>query len=506
LIINSFWTDAMTEKAGPGIGPGVGSLLRASRLRIGEDLRDVAAALYIRYIFLNAIEEGRYEALPGPTYAVGFVRVYAEHLGLDAAEVVRRFKAETAALSEIQELVFPSPLPESGLPNGTILATGVFIAVLAYGIWYFNSANDKSITDLIPAVPEQFATLFGPGSGEVGGSVPAPMTTATPQASKPTISSAPTAPEPKETANPGPAGDAGAAETVTSPAEQPTVDVAAVTPQETAAVAESRPIDPRPENIVVEQELPTTSGPPSAAPVFPMATDSTSETPSASASQETTVAREPIPERAIPGRPVETEAAPEVAAVPVPVENPATPIAVPVDAVASSVERVEAPPPLPPSPPANEFSGLTHDGVQAGDVNGPVSVGRTDRERASNVNAAQTKAAAVATVEAASVEAAPSDSLSQGSSGRIVVSARFASWIQVRDEVAKQLLMTRLMQPGDTYTVPDRPGLKLLTGNAGALEIRVDGETMPAIGPIGAVRRDIALDIERLKNGTAGEN
>jgi cytoskeleton protein RodZ len=66
--------------------------------------------------------------------------------------------------------------------------------------------------------------------------------------------------------------------------------------------------------------------------------------------------------------------------------------------------------------------------------------------------------------------------------------------------------MTRLMQPGDTYTVPDRPGLKLLTGNAGALEIRVDGETMPAIGPIGAVRRDIALDIERLKNGTAGEN
>jgi cytoskeleton protein RodZ len=51
--------------------------------------------------------------------------------------------------------------------------------------------------------------------------------------------------------------------------------------------------------------------------------------------------------------------------------------------------------------------------------------------------------------------------------------------------------------------VPDRPGLTLLTGNAGALEVLVDGEAVPAIGPKGQVRRDIALDPERLKSGTA---
>jgi len=163
----------MTENAGPGTGPGVGGLLRASRLRIGEDLRDVAAALYIRYNYLNAIEEGRYEALPGPTYAVGFVRVYAEHLGLDAGEVVRRFKAETAALSEMKELVFPSPLPESGVPSGAILFMGILIAGLAYGIWYINSTHDKSIADLIPAVPERFATLLGEGSKDAGSGAPA---------------------------------------------------------------------------------------------------------------------------------------------------------------------------------------------------------------------------------------------------------------------------------------------------------------------------------------------
>ena len=77
------------------------------------------------------------------------------------------------------------------------------------------------------------------------------------------------------------------------------------------------------------------------------------------------------------------------------------------------------------------------------------------------------------------------------------------SWIQVRDDNGNRLLLTRLLRAGDTYRVPNRPGLKLLTGNAGALEILVDGETVPSIGPLGAVRRGVALDIERLRRGTA---
>jgi cytoskeleton protein RodZ len=42
-----------------------------------------------------------------------------------------------------------------------------------------------------------------------------------------------------------------------------------------------------------------------------------------------------------------------------------------------------------------------------------------------------------------------------------------------------------------------------MTGNAGALEITVDGQVVPAIGPLGAVKRNVALDTERLKAGTA---
>jgi cytoskeleton protein RodZ len=86
---------------------------------------------------------------------------------------------------------------------------------------------------------------------------------------------------------------------------------------------------------------------------------------------------------------------------------------------------------------------------------------------------------------------------------RIVVRAKINSWIQIRDDVANQLLVTRLLRAGDSYHVPNRSGLKLLTGNAGALEIMVDGVLAPPIGLVGAVRRDVALDAESLMAGTA---
>lgn len=59
--------------------------------------------------------------------------------------------------------------------------------------------------------------------------------------------------------------------------------------------------------------------------------------------------------------------------------------------------------------------------------------------------------------------------------------------------------MTRILQPGDVYTVPDREGLTLLTGNAGGLSIQVDGVEIQSLGPSGAIRRNVPLDPDRLR-------
>lgn len=108
-------------------------------------------------------------------------------------------------------------------------------------------------------------------------------------------------------------------------------------------------------------------------------------------------------------------------------------------------------------------------------------------------------------VAAMPTTAAPAAALSaQGDAGvsRILLRAREENWVQVRDG-ANAPVMTRVLKPGDTLKVPDRSGLTLMTGNAGGLEILVDGEAVPSLGAIGQVRRNVALDAEKLKAGTA---
>ena len=91
----------------------------------------------------------------------------------------------------------------------------------------------------------------------------------------------------------------------------------------------------------------------------------------------------------------------------------------------------------------------------------------------------------------------------QPKTARIILEALSDSYIQVRDKNANQLLTTKLLKKGQTYPVPERSGLTLITGNAGALRILVDGIAVPKIGPIGAIRRNVILDPIKLKDGSA---
>ena len=147
--------DSQDEKLNPSK---VGNLLQASRLRLGHDLRFVAETLHIRYIYLEAIEAGRYEELPGAVYVVGFMRSYADFLGLDSEEVVRRSKDEIALQSVSTELVFPVPMPESSIPGGAIILVGVVILILVYGGWYVNTTNDALLGAATSPVPEHLST------------------------------------------------------------------------------------------------------------------------------------------------------------------------------------------------------------------------------------------------------------------------------------------------------------------------------------------------------------
>ena len=73
----------------------VGDILRNARLKQGKTLNDVADVLFIRRVYLEAIENVDYKKLPVEPYGLGYVRNYAEYLGLNSARIVQSFK-ETA--------------------------------------------------------------------------------------------------------------------------------------------------------------------------------------------------------------------------------------------------------------------------------------------------------------------------------------------------------------------------------------------------------------------------
>jgi len=131
----------------------VGQDLRAARLRRGDEIASVSRALKIRKDHLEALEEDRLEDLPGKTYAIGFVRSYARHLGLDATECVERFKREIAGRTE-ERVHEPAPIHQDEgrrLPQGWRIITGAVVILLGWGAWHLFSSNTSSNQPVPPA-------------------------------------------------------------------------------------------------------------------------------------------------------------------------------------------------------------------------------------------------------------------------------------------------------------------------------------------------------------------
>jgi cytoskeleton protein RodZ len=172
----------------------VGQDLRAARLRLGDDLATVSNVLKIRKDHLEALEEDRLEALPGRTYAVGFVRSYATYLGLDAGEYLERFKQEIAGRAEGAHLTPYIDPGDRRLPQGWPVIAVAFAALLIFGIYLLVKAAGSDTSPPVGPVPAEIANAARPAPAPVA---PAPLAPAS-QATAP----APAAPPAAETPAP----------------------------------------------------------------------------------------------------------------------------------------------------------------------------------------------------------------------------------------------------------------------------------------------------------------
>jgi hypothetical protein len=105
----------------------IGSSLREARLRQGLDLPEVEQATKIRGKYLRALEDEQFELLPAQTYVKGFLRTYAEYLGLDGQLYVDEFSSRYVIGEEETPLHRPRRSPP---PRGPRVQSRVVLMTL----------------------------------------------------------------------------------------------------------------------------------------------------------------------------------------------------------------------------------------------------------------------------------------------------------------------------------------------------------------------------------------
>ena len=96
----------------------LGQMLREARESRGESLEDVERVTHIRPRQLSALEADNYAALPSPAQARGYVKNYAQHLGLDVQEALGQYEAEQKR-PPLVPVIRPSPVARAAPTNLT---------------------------------------------------------------------------------------------------------------------------------------------------------------------------------------------------------------------------------------------------------------------------------------------------------------------------------------------------------------------------------------------------
>jgi cytoskeleton protein RodZ len=133
----------------------LGPSLREARLKRGLELDAVQKALRIRRRYLEALESERFELVPGEVYARGFLREYAEFLGLDGSLYVDEYNARFAHDDEVPITARPTAPKLRRSPKRPVLLSVLAALALAVGLaaWKFGGTPTPTPAVQAPAVP-----------------------------------------------------------------------------------------------------------------------------------------------------------------------------------------------------------------------------------------------------------------------------------------------------------------------------------------------------------------
>lgn len=139
----------------------VGQILRSARRnhRV-NDLDKIAGELCIRPYYLAALEQDNFTSFPSACYASGFLRNYSSYLGLNANDIIDKYKQEYTGASEEVTLDFPDVAVPGDFSFRTFASyAGVGLLVVC-GVWF--SFNQPAVRDV--AIQDQNVAIQEMGS------------------------------------------------------------------------------------------------------------------------------------------------------------------------------------------------------------------------------------------------------------------------------------------------------------------------------------------------------
>ncbi len=133
----------------------IGSSLREARLRQNLDFPELEERTKIRPKYLRALEDERFDILPAPTYVRGFLRSYAEALGLDGQPFVDEYNSRFTVGEDdapLRARRAPMPRRERG-PRESRMAAVALVAIavvtaLVIAAWKFGGPEGEKVPGL----------------------------------------------------------------------------------------------------------------------------------------------------------------------------------------------------------------------------------------------------------------------------------------------------------------------------------------------------------------------
>ena len=145
---------ALEREASPGRA--VGRLLRDQREARGLGLSEIEKSLRIRRTYLEAIEEGRFDKLPGAAYIPAFLRAYAAHVGLDPEKVLTAYHLSgPVPIKRPVTLPADFPIVEKRAPIGLAVLTVLLVVGAGYAAWHYLPREQAVVAEKVPPVPDR---------------------------------------------------------------------------------------------------------------------------------------------------------------------------------------------------------------------------------------------------------------------------------------------------------------------------------------------------------------